>query len=100
MAPPPSYSSVLLRLINHLDGTCLPKGTEITRDRITELTPKDLMRWFNFQVFRTETPGDEDNPKARSTSVEYWKKAISFFMTIRLIAWNEISNVGNPTRSA
>ena len=100
MAPPSQYSSVLLRLINYLDNTELPKGTEISRERISQLTPKDLMRWFNMQVFTTETPEDDAKPVARSTSVEFWKKALSYFMTNRLMAWNEISNVGNPTRSA
>ena len=100
MAPPTQYSSVLLRLINYLDNTELPKGTEISRERISQLTPKDLMRWFNMQVFTTETPRDDAKPVARSTSVEFWKKALSYFMTNRLMAWNEISGVGNPTRSA
>ena len=58
------------------------------------------MQWFNMQVFSTETPADDAKPTARSTSVEFWKKVLSFFMTNRLMAWNEISNVGNPTRSA
>ena len=52
------------------------------------------------QVFSTETPADDANPIARSTSVEFWKKALSFYMTNRLMPWNEISGVGNPTRSA
>ena len=100
MAPPAQYSSVLLRLINYLDGTALPKGTEIPRERLSQLTPKDLMQWSNIQVFSTETPADNAKPIARSASLEFWKKALSFFMTNRLMAWNEISNVGNPTRSA
>ena len=98
MAPPANYLSILVRLINYLDGTSLPKTTEIPRDRITELTPKDLMKWFNHQVFGTEEPEDDANPKTRSSTVEYWKKALSFFMTNRLMPWNEIASVGNPTR--
>ena len=100
MAPPATYPSVLLRMINHLDSTSLPKGTEIPRERISRLTPKDLMRWFNFMVFGTETRADDAKPIARSTTVEFWKKALSYYMTNRLMTWNEISNVGNPTRSA
>ena len=100
MAPNPQYSSVLLRLINYLDGTQLPKGTEILRERIQQLTPDDLMRWFNMQVFGVEVRADDAKPIARSNSVEFWKKALSFFMANRLMAWNEISMVGNPTRSA
>ena len=54
------------------------------------------MRWFNVQEVRT----DDAKPIARSNNVEFWKKALSFFMTNGLMAWNEISMVGNPTRSA
>ena len=83
---PAAYSSVLLRMINYLDGVTHLTGYEVPRDRIALLTPKDLMRWFNFQVFGTETPADDANPVSRSTSVEFWKKALSFFMTNRLMA--------------
>lgn len=100
MAPSASYPAILLRLLNYLDSANHPKGTEIPRERLAQLTPKDLMRWFNFQVFGTETPTEEDNPKKRSIIVEFWKKALSYFMTDRLMVWNVISNVGNPTRCA
>ena len=63
------------------------------------LTPKCLMRFFNNEVYGTEDPPDDAKPLIRSTSIEFWKKALSYFMINRIIPWNEISNVGNPTRS-
>ena len=98
MAPPQSYHSTLLKLIGYLDGVEHPKGTEIPMDRLQRLTPTDLMRWFNKTTFDTETPSDDAKPTVRSASLEFKKKALSYFMPNWLMICNEISNVGNPTR--
>ena len=45
-----------------------------------------------------EPDRDDDPLQARSTSLMFWKKAISHFMPKRLMALNSISQVGNPTR--
>ena len=99
MAPPPAYQSVLLRLMGYLDNVEYAKGTVIPRARMILLTPKCLMKFFNNEVYGTEDPPDDAKPLVRSTSIEFWKKALSYFMINRIIPWNEISNVGNPTRS-
>ena len=99
MAPPPAYQSVLLRLMGYLDNVEYAKGTVIPRARMILLTPKCLMKFFNNEVYGTEDPPDDARPLIRSTSIEFWKKALSYFMINRIIPWNEISNVGNPTRS-
>ena len=98
MAPPPSYHATLLKMIGYLDGVQHAKGTEIPQARLRTLTPSDLMRWFNHITFGTENPDDEAKPTARSSSLEFYKKALSHYMPNRLMVWNEISGVGNPTR--
>jgi len=101
MAPskiPPAYRPVLLRAMGYIDGVEYPKGTVIDRQSLIDLTPTKLMRWFNKEVYGKEDPEEDTKPLVRSTSVEFWKKAISCFMVNRIMAWNEISNVGNPTR--
>jgi len=52
-------------------------------------------------VLGVESPtfGHDIRPQLRSNTIEYYKKAISHYMPNRLMAWNELSNVGNPTRS-
>ena len=62
MAPPASYHSTLLKLIGYLDGVEHPKGTEIPSERLAQLTPADLMRWFNKITFDTENPSDDAKP--------------------------------------
>ena len=96
---PAVYSSVLLQMINYLDGVSHLKWCEVPRDRIVLLTLGDLIQWFNFQVFGTETPVENENHLSQSTSVEFWKKSLSFFMDNWLMAWYELLNVGNSTGS-
>ena len=47
-----------------------------------------------------EEPGPENKPtEARSLSILFWKKAISYLMSNKLESWNSRSKEGNPTRS-
>ena len=59
------------------------------------------MMWFNDATYGMSEPptGHDMNPLVRSHTIKYWKKALSSFMPNRLMPWNEISGVGNPTRS-
>jgi hypothetical protein len=55
---------------------------------------------MNLKAFGVTDPPVDANPTlARSNSLAFWKKAISFFMPNRLIAWTSGRNEGNPTRS-
>jgi hypothetical protein len=52
------------------------------------------------KAYGTPEPNPDANPaQARSSSLEYWKKAISFYMPNLLMPWNAVSGQGNPTRS-
>ena len=56
------------------------------------------MQWFNHITFGTENQDNEAKPTARLSSLEFYKKVLSHYMPNRLMVWNEISGVGNPTR--
>jgi hypothetical protein len=53
------------------------------------------------KAYGNPNPGPDDNPtlRRRSSTIEYSKKAHSYYMVNRVIAWNAVSQVGNPTRS-
>ena len=56
---------------------------------------------MNFKIYDDEYPSEDATPKKRSTSVDYWKKAISYFMP-NSYAWVEVAGApghGNPTKS-
>jgi hypothetical protein len=55
---------------------------------------------MNLKAFGVSDPPNDANPTfARSNSLAFWKKAISFLMPNRLIPWYTGRNEGNPTRS-
>ena len=59
-----------------------------------------MLRWMNLKAFGTPNPENDVNlTECRSSSLEYWKKAISLFMPNRLIVWVSGCKEGNPTRS-
>ena len=78
---------------------------------LSVLTLADLMRWLYYEVWgNADSPGtvaDCENramnhenfrPECRSNIIKYWKKVLSFLMPNRLIPWNQLAGVGNPTR--
>ena len=65
MPVPPTYERTLLRIVGYLDGDEHPKGTQLPRARLAELTPTYLMRWFNKVSYDTEDPRDDDISTAR-----------------------------------
>lgn len=71
-----------------------------TKAELRALTPQHVLQWMNLKAFGVIDPPNDANPTfARSNSLAFWKKAISFFMPNRLIPWYSGRNEGNPTRS-
>lgn len=59
------------------------------------------MKWFNYETYDLPEPPDNHdlNLLMQNNTIKHWKKSFSFFMPNCLTAWNELSGVGNPTRS-
>jgi hypothetical protein len=95
------YQPVLIKMMSFLDGVEYEADKQFTLAELGELTPDRLMEWFNFMAFGVANPphGHDMHPVLRSSTISYRKKAISSFMPNRLMTWNEISLVGNPTKS-
>ena len=71
-----------------------------TQEELAAITPHQLVQWLSTKAYGVPSPGPDDNPTVgRSSSLEYYKKAISSFMPHRLQPWNSITSFGNPTRS-
>ena len=72
------YLRTLRALLSYLDGVVYTPEIEITEERLMQLTPQDIVRYFNFRAYGTATPTETDRPtETRSNSLYYWKKAIS-----------------------
>jgi HEPN domain-containing protein len=82
------------------NGQAYAQNSEFTDNQLAEITPNDLARWFCLKAYGVADPAPNANPTVgRSSSLEFYKKAISYYMPNRLSAWDVISNTGNPTRS-
>jgi hypothetical protein len=96
-----NYKPILVRMMSFLDGAEYLVDQQFTLAELGTLNPDKIMQWFNHVTFGDANPpnGHDMNPRIRSNTIKYWKKALSHFMPNRLMVWNEISLVGNPTRS-
>ena len=94
------YKATLDTFMSFVHGQEYRREKEYTVEERNALTPNDVVCWMNLKTFGIEDPPVDANPvHARSSSLEFWKKAISFFMPNRLIPWNSTSREGNPTKS-
>ena len=87
-------------MMSYKYGIIYGKDYEFSDEQLSEIQPDDIYKWMALKVFGQPDPSHDDNPTlGRSTSLEYYKKAISFFMPNRLATWNVLNKSGNPTRS-
>ena len=91
---------LVMLMTYHHDYAYNPKEQEMWEPKLlTTLTPEIIEGWMNKTVFGTASPGPDDKPVyGRSSSLEFAKKAISYFMPNRLLGWNVTTNNGNPTK--
>jgi Pre-mRNA cleavage and polyadenylation specificity factor len=96
-----NYKPTLVKLMSYLDGVEYSNDDEFSQDQLGQLTADGVIKWFNVLVLGVESPtfGHDIRPQVRSSTIEYYKKALSHYMPNRLMTWNELSKVGNPTRS-
>jgi hypothetical protein len=92
------YHATLIRFMTFTNGIAYAKDHQFVQDELAPLTPDDVARWMCQKAYGTPEP-DANPTQARSSSLEYWKKAISFYMPNVLMPWNAVSRQGNPTRS-
>ena len=99
------YHSALLSLMSFThreerNNVDYPKDHRFRPEELGFLTPMHIKRWLCWKVYGTPTPGPNDHPdQGRGNSMEFWKKAVSWYMPNKIAPWNALSNYGNPTRS-
>ena len=94
------YSSSLRRLMEHKTKEAYAKTREFTEEEVLDLTPADIVGWFNTLAYGTPTPEPDARPTGcRSTTLLNHKKRISYFHPRKDQQWDSIRAEGNPTRS-
>ena len=96
----PAYHAYLVELMGFIDDDTYHRDQLFTPVDLIHITPVQVKRWMCKKVYGSPDPAPTDRPVyGRSSSLEFYKKAISHYMPLRLQPWNPIRSEGNPTRS-
>lgn len=94
------YKSVFISFMCYIDQEDYGGDAVFAPERLAEIQDVDVAGYFNLKAYGTPIPTADDRPtSARSNSLLHYKKAISWFMPNRNHTYNEITKVGNPTKS-
>ncbi len=94
-----TYKAILVHFMSYVSGHAYDKDYEFSQEELGALNPLDVKKYMCMKAYGTAEPNRDDHPLfARSSTLMFWKKAISFYMPNKLMAWNAIAQVGNPTR--
>ena len=95
-----AYSTCLIELMSFVDGVQYPKTSTFSRDQLAAITAEQVAAFLDKKAFGTPVPGPDDCLHAmRASSLAFFKKAISQFMPLRSMPWDDINLCGNPTCS-
>ena len=86
------YHATLIHFMTFMNGHAYAKDHQFIQDELAPLTPDDVARWMCQKAYGTPEPDPDANPthQARSSSLKYWKKMISYYMLNRLMPWNAV----------
>ena len=95
-----NYKKVLVKFMNFRDSpAAYTTDTVFTQEQLAAISPPEIKRWFNVIVYNSEDPAEDAIATLRSSTIAFNKKALSSFMPNRLMVYNELAGVGNPTKS-
>ena len=95
-----TYRKSLIAFWNYTHNIRLQAEHILTEEELLTVTPTQLYAFFAYKAYGIPNPNEHDNPTfGRSSSIEFHKKAISFFMPNRLAHWDARTSTGNPTKS-
>eukprot|EP00957_Ditylum_brightwellii_P157845 12014942-Ditylum_brightwellii.AAC.1 len=81
--------------MSYLCNRPYPDANEFSIEELERLTPHDIYHWMAWKAYGTDDPSPDSNPtKGHSSSLKYYKKAISFYMPNHRMQWNELTKVG------
>lgn len=96
----PRYYRCLVEFMSFRDNVEYPMETTFSEHHLRGILPVDIERWFKKKVYGTTEPSALDFPtQQKPSSLEHYKKALSFYMPDREIVWHEATRTGNPTKS-
>jgi hypothetical protein len=86
--------------MRYRDRQYYPPQHRFSNRELNAITDQDVCNYFHFCAFGMPNPNDDDYPTyCRSTTLEFDKKAISYFIPNKHIPYNVNWHEGNPTKS-
>ena len=96
-----AYTKCLIDLMSFIDGVHYDSSASFSRDQLALITADQVAAYLCKKAYGTPSPGPNDRPRSmRASSLAFQKKAISQFMPLRNMPWDDIHQRGNPTRSS
>jgi hypothetical protein len=78
------YRPYLIEFVSFLHGRVLqpyPRDTDFEQDVFVQIKLRDIKWWICKQFYGMTDPGPDDHPiHGRPSSLEFYKKALSYFM--------------------
>ena len=94
------YRRIFVKFMSFVDGIQYQDEQQFTAEQLRQIAPVHVYRYLCKRAYGSPDPRPDDLPTAaRSSTLEYDKKAISFFMPNRKRDWDDNSQTGNPTHS-
>ena len=96
-----SYAACLVSFMSFIDGLDYDTSSSFSEEQLLAITANQVAAYFNLKAYGKSTPGPSNcSIHGRSNSLAFQKKAISHFMPLRTMQWDEIYQSGNPTHSS
>ena len=86
--------------MGHKDDMVFDEHFVSEKEHLLTFTPEDVVSYFILKVCGTPDPAKGASPKLEgSSSMCFYKKAISYFTPNKLLGWNVQHMSGNPIKS-
>ena len=96
-----TYTKCLCELMSFINGVHYDATASFTCNELMAITAIQAAVYLNKKAYGTPSPSPDDCPQHMrgAVSLAYHKKAISQFMPLRIMAWDDINLHGDPTHS-
>ena len=96
-----SYATCFISFMSFIDGAQYDGTSSFSHDQLLAIAADQVATHLNNKAYGMPMPGPGQRPtQGRSNSLAFHKKAISHFMPLRTMQWDDIHLRGNPTHSA
>jgi hypothetical protein len=86
--------------MSFIDGVDYDTSASFSEEQLLAITANQVAAYLNLKAYGKPTPGPSDHPiHGRSNLLAFQKKAISHFMSLCSMQWDDIYQRVNPTRS-